>query len=352
MYLRKINVHKDGKDHKYWALMQAYRTERGPRQRTVAWLGEVKGDNKVMVSPGKGSARIYQGELFSERKPEWIEINTQTLRVENIVDFGGAWIGLHLIKELKLDRFLREHLSEGREEIPWSIMAQVLVLSRLCHPSSELEIAENYFKKSSLADQLGIPVEKVNDDRLYRALDILLPHKRELEKHLKERPGTLFDLSYDIFLYDVTSTYFEGLAEANSMAQYGYSRDKRGDCKQVCIALAVTKEGMPLGYEVFEGNRHDSTTAEEIVESMEEKYGKANNIRVMDRGMASEDNFEYLREKGCRYIIGADRKQLKKHEQELLKKDWEQVHEGLEVKKVSTPESSGVYILPQCQQGS
>ncbi|MBI1824198.1 MAG: IS1634 family transposase, partial [Nitrospirae bacterium] len=337
MYLRKVTKHKDGKAHRYWALVQSYRTERGPRQRTVAWLGEVSEDSKLVLKTGENPP-CDQQHLFENRRPEWVEVNTQTLRVDHIVEFGGPWLGLQLIHLLELNRFLSEHLPRGKEEVPWDLMAQVLILSRLCHPSSELEIAEDYFERSAMADLLGVPEEKINDDRLYRALDRLLPHKRDLETHLKERLGTLFNLSYDLFLYDVTSTYFEGGAERNPLAQRGYSRDKRGDCKQVCIALVVTREGFPLGYEVFAGNRTDVTTVDEIVEEMEERYGQAERIWVMDRGMASEENFEFLNEKGRRYIVGANRAQLKRYERELLQKDWISVHEGLEVKKVESPD--------------
>ena len=344
MYLRKVSKYKDGKAHHYWALVQSYRTERGPRQRTVAWLGEVAEDSKLVLKTER-STPPDQRDLFAEREAQWVEVNTQTLRVENIVDFGGPWLGLQLIRLLGLDRFLCEHLPRGKEEIPWDVMAQVLVLCRLCHPCSELEIAEDYFEKSALADLLGIPKGKINDDRLYRALDRLLPYKRELEKHLKERVGTLFSLSYDLFLYDVTSVYFEGEAEANPLAQRGYSRDKRGDLKQVCIALVVTRDGFPLGYEVFSGNRTDVTTVEEIVEEMEGRYGQAERIWVMDRGMGSEENFEFLNKNGRRYIVGANRNQLKRYERELLQRDWVNVQEGLEVKKVESPDGKEVYIL-------
>lgn len=339
MYLRKISKYKDGKAHRYWALVQSYRTVRGPRQRTVAWLGEVAKDSKLVLK-----APVQRG-LFPEQGAQWVEVNTQTLRVEQIVDFGGPWLGLQLIHVLGLDQFLCQHLPRGKEEIAWDVMAQVLVLCRLCHPCSELEIAEDYFEKSALADLLGIPKGKINDDRLYRALDRLLPYKREMEKHLKERLGTLFKLSYDLFLYDVTSTYFEGEAKANALAQRGYSRDKRGDCKQVCVALVVTRDGFPLGYEVFAGNRTDVTTVEEIVEEMEGRYGQAERIWVMDRGMGSGENFAFLNEKGRHYIVGANRKQLKQYEQELLQKDWVNVQEGLEVKKVASPDGKEVYIL-------
>jgi len=312
-------------------------------------LGEVAQDSKLVLKTQESTAPD-QRELFSERAAQWIEVNTQTLRVEDIVEFGGPWLGLELIRLLELDSFLHEHLPRGKEQIPWDVMAQVLVLCRLCHPSSELQIAEDYFEKSALADLLGIPKGKINDDRLYRSLDRLLPFKRELEEHLKERLGALFKLSYDLFLYDVTSTYFEGEAEANALAQRGYSRDKRGDCKQVCIALVVTREGFPLGYEVFAGNRTDVTTVQEIIEEMEGRYGQAERIWVMDRGMASEENFEFLNESGRRYIVGANRKQLKAYKRELLQRDWVAVQEGLEVKRVESPDGKEVYILCRSRQ--
>ena len=164
-------------------------------------------------------------------------------------------------------------------------MAAMLVIARLCEPSSELHIAEDWYRRTALEDLLGVPAERVNDDRLYRALDRLLPHKEALEQHLKERLGELFALEYDLLLYDVTSTYFEGQAERQPLAARGYSRDHRPDCKQVCIGLVVTREGMPLGYEVFAGNRTDVTTVEEIVGTMEARYGLAQRVWVMDRGM-------------------------------------------------------------------
>jgi transposase len=185
----------------------------------------------------------------------------------------------------------------------------------------------------------------VNDDRLYRALDQLLPHKATLEKHLKTRLGELFQLEYDLLLYDVTSTYFEGQAEGNSEAKRGYSRDHRPDCKQVNIALVVSRQGLPLGYEIFEGNRHDSTTVEEIVAAMEKQYGKADRIWVMDRGMASEDNLEFLKQEGRRYILGTAKGMLKKFEQDLLAKEWRVVHEGLEVRLCPAPDGKEVFIV-------
>ena len=274
-----------------------------------------------------------------------MEVNIRGVRVENIREFGGPWLGLELIRKLSLDRFFLENISKGREKIPWATMVLVLVLCRLSRPSSELHIAEHFFEQTALADLLGIPANRINENRLYRALDKALPHKEALEKHLKEKAGSLFKFDYDLFLYDVTSTYFEGDAAANPLAKRGYSRDHRGDCKQVCIGLVVTRDGFPLGYEVFSGNRSDVTTVEEIVEVMEGRYGKANRIWVMDRGMASSGNFDFLNKEGRKYIIGANRGQLKQYENELLKKDWQTVQAGLEVKKVESPDGREIFIL-------
>src|SRR6267142_1557599 len=200
-------------------------------------------------------------------------------------------------------------------------MVQILILARLCDPSREMHIAERFYESSALSDLLGVAAEKVNEDRLYRALDQLLPHKEALEKHLKNRLGELFELDYDLLLYDVTSTYFEGEAKQIPLAQRGYSRDHRPDCKQVNIALVVSREGIPLGYQLFAGNRNDVTTLEEIVERIERLYGKANRIWVLDRGMVSEENLRFLRQEGRKYLVGAPRSELKKWEREILEEE-------------------------------
>jgi transposase len=278
--------------------------------------------------------------------PEWVEIDTANVRVENEVAFGGPWLALEVIRRLQLDRFLETTIPRGQEEVPWATMALVLVICRLSKPSSELHIAEHYYRSTGLGELLGVPPAKVYEERLYRALDKLLPHKAALEKHLKNRLGELFDLQYDLLLYDVTSTYFEGEAEANPMAQRGYSRDNRPDCKQVCIGLVVSKCGMPLGYEVFEGNRTDVTTLKTIVETIEARYGKADRIWVGDRGMMSKKNIEFLKSDERRYIIGAAKASLKQFEQELLADDWQQIRDGLEVKLCDSPDGEEeVFIL-------
>lgn len=313
----------------------------------VAYLGDVAETSRLGVKQAAtNQVGSWQSRLFDDGlEPEWVEVDTNRLKVEGVHDFGGCWLGLHISEQLGLVTLLEQLLPHGREDIPWSMMVMTLVLMRLCDPSSELRIADHLYERSSLGDLLGIPQGKVNDDRLYRALDSLLPHKAEMEKHLKERLGTLFNLEYDLLLYDVTSTYFEGECASNSLAQRGYSRDHRPDCKQVCIALVVSKGGMPLGYDVFAGNRADATTVEDIVKKIEAQYGAAGRIWVMDRGMVSEDNLEYLKAGGRRYIVGTPRSQLRRFEQELLKPDWQQVREGLEVRLCPSPDGKESFIL-------
>lgn len=350
MYLRRCYRRKNGKRHAYWALVEGYRTARGPRQRVVAYLGELDERGRVGVKRCAEDNPAIQSHLFDAAEPEWVEVDLKRVRVERSRQFGGCWLGLKLLRELGLPELLEELLPPGREEVPWAVMALVLVLGRLVDSSSELHLAEHGYEASALAELLGVPAAKVNDDRLYRALDQLLPHKQEMEKHLKQRLGELFQLDYDLLLYDVTSTYFEGEAAANAQAQRGYSRDHRPDCKQVNIALVVSRGGMPLGYEVFAGNRADVTTVEEIVEAMEKRYGQANRIWVMDRGMVSADNVEFLQQGGRRYILGTAKGMLRKFEQQLLANDWREVHEGLEVKLCPAPDGDEVFILCRSAQ--
>jgi len=341
MYLRKCYRAKDGKRHAYWALVESYRTARGPRQRVVAYLGAMDEAGRLGVKAAAGGSGMTDGEarLFEPSvEPRWVTVDAARMRVARIRDFGGPWLGLQIAQELGLPGFLEQTMPSGREQVPWPLMSLILVLGRLIDPSSELRLAEHVYEHTALTELLGVPAQKVNDDRLYRALDALLPHKEALQRHLKQRLGDLFDLKYDLLLYDVTSTYFEGRCEANPQAQRGYSRDHRPDCKQVCIALIVSRCGMPLGYEVFAGNRTDVTTVQEIVQKIESLYGQAERVWVMDRGMMSRGNVQFLKEGGRRYILGTSKGELKKYERHLLDQDWTQVHEGLEVKPVSAPD--------------
>jgi transposase len=346
MFLRPCYRRKNGKRHAYWALCESYRTERGPRQRVVAYVGQLDEQGRLGVQEAaEGKQGDRQGPLFDDVRPQWVEVDASRVRVENCRALGGPWLGLELVRKLGLKEFFDRTIPKGEEEIPWSLMALVLVLCRLCDPSSELHIAEHYYAQSGLADLLGVPAEKINEQRLYRALDALLPHKEALEVYLKGRLGELFQLEYDLLLYDVTSTYFEGQAEGNPLAKRGYSRDHRPDCKQVCIALVVSKGGIPLGYEVFAGNRTDVTTLEEIVTLMERRYGQADRVWVVDRGMVSEKSLKFLREGKRRYIVGTPKSMLKQFEQELLSEDWHVVREGLEVKLCPSPDGEETFVL-------
>jgi transposase len=351
MYLRRCYRKKEGKRHGYWALVESYRSSRGPRQRVVAYLGEMDAAGRLGIQQqAAGAAAVAQRGLFRDVEPQWVEVDLKRIAIERKRAFGGPWLGLELSRQVGLVDFLEQTLPTGREEIPWLVMAQILILARLCDPSSELHIAERFYEASALSDLLGVPASKVNEDRLYRSLDRLLPHKEELERHLKNRLGELFDLDYDLLLYDVTSTYFEGEAKRNELAQRGYSRDHRPDCKQVNIALVVSREGMPLGYQLFTGNRNDVTTLEEIVERIERLYGRANRIWVLDRGMVSEENVRYLKQARRRYIVGTPKGVLKRFEGELRAKDWHQVREGLEVRFCPAPGGEEVFLLCRSAQ--
>jgi transposase len=341
MYLRPIRKLRHGALVETWALVESYRTTRGPRQRVVSYLGDLAADVCAGVAAAAAGQHDYQPSLFDDDiAPHRVEIDLRSLRVERTAAFGGVWLGTLLLKRLGLDTFFAEHLPQGREEIPWAVMSQVLILGRFLDPSSELRLAEHVYGRTALADVLGVPVAKINDDRLYRALDALLPHKAALTKHLRTKGGELFGLTYDLVLYDVTSTYFEGKATANPSAKRGYSRDHRPDCVQLCIALVVDRSGFPFGYEIFPGNRHDSSTVKTIVRLVEKMYGRVDRIWVMDRGMSSEKNLTFLRNSGRRYIIGTPKAMLKAFERDLLADGWSVVHEGLEVKTCTAPDGS------------
>lgn len=350
MYLRHTTRHKDGKVHTYWRLVRSVRVGRRVIQQTVAHLGELDAQGRARA---KALARAILGEpeqpdLFTPpaEREEGIPVRLHRIRLERGRMFGDVWLGWTLWRALRLDALLERLLPEGREAVPWATMAAVLVLARLCEPSSELHIAEDWYRRTALEDLLALPAALVNDDRLYRALDRLLPRKPALEQHLVARLGELFALDYDLLLYDVTSTYFEGQALANPLAQRGYSRDHRPDCVQVCLALVVTREGMPLGYEIFPGNRTDVTTVEEIVETMEARYGLAQRIWVMDRGMTSEDNLAWLRETRRRYLVGTPKSELKKWARQIAdSQDWQVVRDGLEAKRCVGPDGEETFVL-------
>lgn len=350
MYLRHTIRKKDGKTHTYWRLVRCVRRGSKVVQETVAQLGELDAAGRASARQlaGRMTGRAAdQQELFEPSlEVETVPIQLDQVRLERGRSFGEVYLGWTLWRGLELDRILGELLPPGREEVPWARMAALLVIARLCEPTSELAIAERWYRSTALEDILGVSVESVNDDRLYRALDRLLPHKKALEGHLRSKLGELFELDYDLLLYDVTSTYFEGLCPHNELAQRGYSRDHRPDCLQVCLALVVSREGLPLGYEVFAGNRVDVTTVEEIVGTMEKRFGLAKRIWVMDRGMVSQANVAWLQQSGRRYLLGASRAELKHWKKELLEeRDWNVVREGVEVKLCHGPGGEEIFVL-------
>jgi len=357
MFLKRLERRK-GRKHTYWALVESYRTGKGSRHRVVAYLGEL---SKREKSGWEQLGRRLNGKGRPQRTlfdpPDYVEptdeepvlVKLKSIQLQRLRDFGDVWLALGVWRLLGLDTLLENLIPTGREDVPWSVVASILTIARLCEPSSELHIEDTWYRRTALDDLLGVPIEKVHTDRLYEGLDRLLPHKEAIERHLKERLGDLFDLKYDLLLYDITSTYFEGQCVRNPMGKHGYSRDNRSDCLQVCIGLVVTEEGMPLGYEVYDGNTHDSTTVETIVNAMEKKYGQANRVWVMDRGMVSEANLKFLREKNGSYIVGTPKAMLRKFDKYLTDKDWHEAQDGVQVKLVPGPDGNETFVLARSE---
>ena len=355
MYLRHTTRRKDGKTHIYWQLVRSVRRGRKVAQQTVAHLGELDAEGRARA---QGLARSIAGadgggsqrHLFDDAPAASVPVQLGKVRVERSRSFGAVWLGWVLWRALKLDELCEGLLVRGREAVAWGEVVALLVIGRLCEPSSELHVAEQWYRTTALEDLLGVPTEQVYDERLYRTLDRVLPHKQAIEQHLVERLGELFDLDYDLLLYDVTSTYFEGMADS-AIARRGYSRDHRFDCVQVNIALVVTREGMPLGYEIFRGDTVDVTTVKEIVEAMELRFGKARRVWVMDRGMVSAENIAWLNATGRRYVLGTARSELKRWSCELAERsDWRHIREDVQVKLCRGPDGVETFLL--CRSAS
>ena len=349
MYLRHTIRKKDGKVHRYWRLVRSVRVGRRVIQQTVAHLGELDQHGRLAA---RALARHLigapeQARLFDDGSRDvTVAVRLKGIRLERSRQFGDVYLALALWRGTGLAALCERLLPVGKERVAWEKMAAVLVAARLCQPSSELHIAEDWYRRTALGDLLQLDADLVNKERLYRALDQLLAHKVAIEAHLSRRCGELFSIDTKVLLYDVTSTYFEGLAEANPLAQRGYSRDHRSDCKQVCIALVVTFDGFPLGYEVFAGNTHDSRTLQSIVTTMEARHGVAGRVWIGDRGMASAENLAWLRESGRRYIIGAPKSELKQFSAALAATDsWRTIRDGIEVKLTDCPQTGETIIL-------
>ncbi|MGH9242562.1 MAG: IS1634 family transposase [Vicinamibacterales bacterium] len=349
MYLRHTIRKKDGKVHRYWCLVRSVRVGKRVIQQTVAHLGEL--DERGRIEARALARHLIgapeQAQLFDDGcRDVAVPVRLKGVRIERSRQFGDVYLALALWRGTGLADLCAELLPGGKERVAWEKIAAVLVAARLCAPSSELHIAEDWYRRTALPDLLQLDDALLNKDRLYRALDRLIVHKAAIEAHLSRRAGELFALDNEVLLYDVTSTYFEGQAEGNALAQRGYSRDHRGDCKQVLIALVVTFDGFPLGYEVFAGNTHDSKTVQTIVTTMEARHGALGRVWIADRGMASKENLAWLRATGRRYIIGAPKAELRKFADALAATTgWREVREGIEVKLERCPESAETVIL-------
>ena len=365
MFLRRHTKRVSGGDYTYWSLVKTVRTAKGPRHELVAHLGKLdeaevrlsrecsdldallRGDTTQAKQLPLG-APVTPGPPSPSPTPLWRTVDVRRLRVERVREFGRVYLALALWRRLRLDQFLAKLLPAGAEEVGWELIACVLRIARFCAQPSELSVAERWYADTALEDLLGVRAEQINDARLYRGLAALLPHKDAIGQQLLQRYQSWFGVRFEFLIYDVTSTYFEGLAEKNQLAAQGYSRDHRPDCKQVCIGLVVTPEGLLVGYELFAGNRADGTTLREIVEAMEKKYGQAKRVWVVDRGIASEANLSWLRQRGAFYPVGTPKSQLRQFEKQLLETaGWQVVYEGLEVKLVTAPEpaSQERYVL-------
>jgi transposase len=363
MYLRRHRSGSGEQVYEYWTLVKSVRTACGPRQEIVATLGKLPGlDQQVRASweeleallDGKSSSnqQLSFGESGGAEKPLWREVNVREVRVERTREFGEVYLGLALWRRLHLHTLLGELIGWGKEEVPWELTASVLTVARFCGQLSELGVAERWYQRTALEDLLGVSWDKINEDRLYRGLDELAEKKDQLTAHLLKRYESLFGVGFEFLVYDVTSTFFEGQGGGLKAAR-GHSRDKRPDCKQVCIGLVVSSEGLPLAYEVFAGNRSDVTTVQEIVTMMEGKYGKAKRIWVMDRGMVSQLNLDFLKQRQAYYVVGTRKSELKKYQSALLDSNgWHKVRPDVEVKLIEPAEGTTGDQLVLCRSAA
>ncbi len=354
MFLREHQRFKDGKEHGYWSLVETIRTADGPRQRTLCYLGELNSSaharwqKTVEVFNEQGETtqlKLFSSEAEVPDDPNVARVLVKKVRVERTRRFGDCYLGLELWKQLGLAEFFAQHLDVDGADVPWSRVAAVLVINRLCAPGSELAVEQHWYPSTALDDLLHIEAGKINDTRLYRCLDRLLPLKTKIEQHLKQCFGELFQAEFDVLLYDLTSTYVEGTAEENPMMRRGYSRDHRPDCEQLVLALIVNQDGFPFSYELFDGNRADVSTVEAILRTVERKHGKARRVWIFDRGVVSEENLVAIRKRGGQYLVGTARSKLKQFEQELLKDDFEKIRPEVEVKQIQIPGGEETYIL-------
>jgi hypothetical protein len=362
MYLRFARRRKDGKEHRYWSIVESRRCAGGRVvQRPVLYLGEINDSQhaawcRLIEAFDEGSGRYRQLALFpAERSvPDQaqgfgVQVRLEAMELHRPRQWGACWLACHLYEQLQLDRFFAPLLPASREGTSWQHILQTLVCYRLIDPGSEWRLHRQWFEASAMGDLLGEDYGLVAKNALYRCLDKLLPHKAALFSHLRARWQDLFAATFDVLLYDLTSTYFESPPPTDDAdkRRHGYSRDKRSDCVQVVIALIVTPDGFPLGYEVLPGNTADCTTLRDMLRKVEAQYGKANRVWVMDRGIPSEQVLAEMRAASppVSYLVGTPKGRLSKLEKGLVTLPWQAVREGVDVKLL--PQDQELYVLAQ-----
>lgn len=359
MYLKTHRRKKDGKEHIYYSLTESIRvSKKRVVQRRILNLGEL---NTTQAEAWQRTIEVIhengdrdQMRLFTDRErqapaaDDVAEVHLSSLEVHRPRRFGDCWLGNRMWEDLGLDSFWDNALDSHKGDVPWEKVLRVLVINRLCDPGSEWFVHQRWYSQSALPFLLDTDARLASKDRLYRCLDKVIAHKENLQKHLTDRWGDLFGANTDILLYDLTSTYFEGSVESVAKAKRGYSRDKRGDCKQLVLALVVTPEGFPLSYEVFDGNRRDVGTLDEMLDNIEQKYGNNSRIWVCDRGLVSKSNIRHFEERGCQFLVGTPRSKLSDFEKELLAGDWHEIRDELEVQYIQDKDAN--YVLARSRQ--
>jgi transposase len=356
VFLRRYTRTVAGKKLVYYALVESVRSPDGPRQRVVAHLGELNHDQErrwhrtVVFHNRQGQSE--QLRLFPEDcsaalddDPDVVRVRLSKVGWTNARNFGDVYLARWLWRYLKLDAIVERHLPSGKHTVRPADIVAIEVMNRLCAPCSEFALAEHWYASTGLEDLLGIADAAITKDRLYRTLDVLRLVKETIEQDIQQQLSTLFDLDYELLLYDLTSTYFEGLAEDNRLAQRGYSRDRRSDCKQIVIALVVTREGFPLAHECLVGNTQDGQTVQALVRTVERRFGKCRRVWVMDRGMLSKENLAFLGRDGRRYLIALKRGALIKFAKELTRPGWKRLPDNDDVEVKCLRRGRVAYLL-------
>ena len=344
MFLRSTNRKKDGKSHRYFSVVENQRVSGGKTvQRRLLYLGEI---NDSQQAAWRRTMEVFDEEkqqtrnlsLFPEDREvpadtlDSLQVNLAGLELRRPRPFGNCWLASELWRQLGLAEFWQQHLPAGREDVGWEKVLRLLVVNRLLEPGSEFRLHRHWFVESAMDALLEGDFAVAGKDRLYRCLDRIVEHKQELFVHLKRKWSELFAADFEVLLYDLTSTYFEGEMEECGRAKRGYSRDSRPDCLQVVIALIVTPDGFPLAYEVMDGNTSEQKTLEPFLNRIEKTYGKARRVWVMDRGIPTEATLKKMRERNIAYLVGTPKGSINKHEKHWLSLPWQQVRDSVQVK--------------------